>query len=148
MHQTVPKVAFDHHLESHVTQSLSIFRGLRENAPVAWTDNHGGFWVVSRYEDVLELSRNPKWFLSGRDGENDLGGGVNIPSTPIKLVPTESDGRDWRRYRRVLNPMFTPAALKDMRSKVEDYADALIDRCIESGRIDFVKGMANPLPAL
>ena len=46
------------------------FRALRAEAPVAWHegDVHGGpgYWIVSRYDDVRFVSKNPQLFASGR----------------------------------------------------------------------------------
>jgi cytochrome P450 len=55
------------------------FRALRERAPVYWHPGNAtvgnGFWCVTRYEDVKEVSRNPQVYSSER-------GGTNIPDMP------------------------------------------------------------------
>ena len=40
--------------------------------PVAWSDEHGGFWVVTRYEDVLRVAQDWQTFSSAE--------GVNVPA--------------------------------------------------------------------
>ena len=44
------------------------FRLLREHDPVHWhpeaAPNHG-FWAITRHEDVVHVSKNPKVFSSG-----------------------------------------------------------------------------------
>ena len=100
-----PVVEFDHRLPEHVYTAQDTYRKFRSEAPVAWSTTYGGFWVVSRYEEVTELSRNPDWFLSGYDH-----GGVNIPSQPSKLKPVETDMADWNRYRRLGTAIFAQGA--------------------------------------
>jgi len=45
----------------------SIFKELRNNAPVAWAEPDGfdPFWIVSRYEDIRRVSLNNSLFASG-----------------------------------------------------------------------------------
>src|SRR5512143_1748689 len=103
-------VDFDHHRYEHVFNALETYKRLRSEAPVAWSPHHGGFWVVSRYEDVMILTRDPDAFLSTKnfDPDGTPHGGVTIPTSYIWMVPTEADKPDWLRYRTALAPLFTP----------------------------------------
>ena len=55
-------VEFDHHSSEYAENSRSINAELRAKCPVAHTDAHGGFWVISRYEDVVAAAKNDEVF--------------------------------------------------------------------------------------
>ena len=43
------------------------FRWLREQAPVYWDETaDGGLWGISRYDDIMEVSRQPELFCSSK----------------------------------------------------------------------------------
>src|SRR5690606_31659341 len=62
--QRCPVVQFDHHSAEHAKDHVAIYRKLREETPVAWTEAHGGFWVLSSYQAVFEASRDDDTFSS------------------------------------------------------------------------------------
>ncbi len=49
---TKPVVDFDHTTPEHAVRSDEILRDLRGQCPVAFTEQHGGYWVLTRYGDV------------------------------------------------------------------------------------------------
>ena len=74
-------------------------------------------------------------------------GGVNIPEAPYCNTLLEMDPPEWTGLRRLLGPIFAPAAVEAMTPKLTELTTACIDRVIESGEIDFVLDIANPIPA-
>jgi len=64
-------VDFDHHHPNHVINAVETYQRLRSEASVAWTPHHGGFWVVSRYADVMRLTTEPEAFLSTKTYDAD-----------------------------------------------------------------------------
>ena len=44
-----------------------VFTGLRRDTPIAWNpeDNGRGFWAVTRYEDIVAVSKRPEVFFLG-----------------------------------------------------------------------------------
>src|SRR5262245_46899153 len=71
---------FDHHDPAFADEEIpfAVYAALRRERPVAWTDAHGGFWVVSRYADVARAARDDVTFSSAR--------GITIPDP---VPPTE-----------------------------------------------------------
>ena len=39
---------------------------MREKCPVAWTNSLGGFWAVSRYDDVKRLASDSATFITSK----------------------------------------------------------------------------------
>jgi cytochrome P450 len=147
-----PIVNFDHESAHHAQNWAEEYSNLRKNCPLAWTEKHGGFWVATKYEDVLAIARDPVTFSSAKtfDPETgDIEGGLAIPPVPnARSVPIEMDPPEWQTYRRLINPKLGPGAVEAYRADAQKLAAALVDGFIENGRCDLVHDLTNPLPAL
>ena len=62
-----PTVDFDHHSQEFADDWRAVTNDLRTKCPVAWTEAHGGYWVVSRYEDVKAVALDDTTFSSDND---------------------------------------------------------------------------------
>lgn len=117
------------------------FDELRSSCPVARTDAHGGFWIVSRYADVREAALHPEIFSSAS--------GVTIPPVPNPPVPClEQDEPDHRIYRRPLQSFFSTGRMAQLEGSVRDVVTRLLDPVIDFGRGDLAKVLAEPLPPI
>jgi cytochrome P450 len=139
---------FDHHSPDYAENSRSINAGLRSKCPVAHTDAHGGFWVISRYDDVVAAAKDDGTFASGHDVNGVCPLGVTIPPAPLPMFPIEMDAPDYLPYRRLLNPFFSPAVSKKWEPRVARWVDVCLDQVIEKGTFDLVDDLANPVPSL
>jgi cytochrome P450 len=108
-----------------------------------------GFWVVSRYADIRDLSRDPAAFCSGRGAlVNDPlrtaapGEGMAAPSI-LHMDPPEH-----ATFRSLVNRRFTPRALSGLTESIRKTAANLLDRADPSGEIDFVAELAAPFPLI
>jgi cytochrome P450 len=144
-------VDFDHHSDDYLGHRLEAWKRLRKT-PVAYSGRHGGFWVVSGYDEVAQVSRDEATF-SSEYGERDgvsLQGICGVPRArgipPAGIAESEADVH--QGLRRVLHPFLLPPAVQAMRPFVEDLTTWFIDRKIESGRMDLVLDVANPVPAV
>ena len=81
----------------------------------------GGFWVVTRYDDVLAVVRDPKTFSS------EVGGAATIENLPDDVLEArrnflEFDPPKHGRYRRLISTSFTPGAV----ARYEEWLRGLI----------------------
>jgi cytochrome P450 len=143
-------MSYDHHSADYAESAEAIHQELRRSCPVAHSDAHGGFWVVTRYADVVAVSNDEATFSSEHDltGEGTGFQGVAIPPPPVRMIPLEVDPPAFNAYRRLLNPWFAPAAVEQWDQYIRDLVTACLDRTIESGSIDLVLDLANPVPAI
>jgi cytochrome P450 len=150
MSGTCPVVNFDHHSDDYKRSWKEILRNLRSDTPVAWSDRYGGFWVVTRYEDVSRVFRDVETFTTKHVEPNDGKSftGTVMPSWPDILIPMEIDGPAHTAYRRLMNPWFSPAAVANMRPTIDRFVTWCIDQKVETGTIDLVNDLANPIPAM
>jgi cytochrome P450 len=133
---------FDH-LSPDLTGSLpDALAHMRSHCPVAHSDQHGGFWVVTRYQDVVRVAQDWETFSSAH--------GLTVPVAPIAVrnIPVEVDPPIQRVYKRLINSHLTPAAVGPWEEDTRALANQLIDRFVDDGRCEFMDAFARPLPSL
>jgi cytochrome P450 len=143
-------VDFDHHSADFTARHHEILRELRSQAPVAWTDTYGGFWIVTGYAEVQQIATDDQRFSSDRNILPEANGGILIPpvrepgSTPS--LPVESDPPLTSDIRRSLMPYFSPGAAKEREPLMRAIIDECLDPVMGTGRIDFVSQFVGPAP--
>ena len=145
-------VDFDHHSAGHATNWPATFALIRANSPRAWSEHHGGFWIATRFDDVIRIGQQPEYFSAHKDYDpvtGKIGGGISIPPLPgLRGVPNETASPEWDGVRTFINRRFSPKSVEAFRAKAQQIAAALIDEVIEKGEFDIVEDFTNPLPAL
>jgi cytochrome P450 len=140
-----PVVHFDHNSAEHASDAAGSYRRLRTRNPVAYTEAHGGYWVLSGYQAVFDAARNDDVFSSARSSHGGEGLTVTIPKTPMHHhIPIEIDPPDFRKYRKILNAITSPAAIVDLIPRIQHHTTWFIDRIIEQGRCDFAEIIGVP----
>src|SRR5688500_1469817 len=99
------------------------YRWLRHHSPVH-RDEHNDLWVVSRYEDVVHVSRHPERY-SAADGVRPK------VAAPMSLIAM--DDPEHTRQRRLINRGFTPAKVRELTEHIRDLANEIIDDIAERG---------------
>lgn len=144
-------VDFDHHSEAFAADWRTILEDMRARCPVARTDAHGGFYAVTRHADISAVLRTDRTFASGRDLTGygwSTPGGVTVPTNAGRMGFMEIDLPESTKYRRIVNPWFSRAAVNDYRPRMGEIADWCIDQFVEDGTSEMVEHLATPLPAL
>ncbi|UGQ12450.1 cytochrome P450 [Yinghuangia sp. ASG 101] len=115
---------------------------MRSMCPVAHSEEYGGFWVVTRYEDVVRVAQDWETFSSAH--------GLSVPSAPThaRHYPVQVDPPIQRVYKRLVNAFFTPAALAPWEQPIRELATRLIDGFADDGACDFMDAFARPFPAV
>jgi len=116
---------------------------LRDEDPVHQCE--AGFWVLTRYGDIRDLSRDPARFCSGRGAlvNDPLRTDVNPMRSPSLL---HMDPPQHSSFRSLLNRRFTPRALSGLSRSVRTAACDLLDSVEREDEIDFVTALAAPFP--
>jgi cytochrome P450 len=131
-----------------------IFAKLRAEAPVSFQQEPvpppdfpfpqgPGFWALTRYADVMQVSRDPDSFHSA-------------PNTTIGDIPPEiaewlgsminMDAPRHTRLRLIVNRGFTPRQIAKIEESVRIQAREIVDRVAPLGECDFVSEIAAALP--
>jgi len=68
-----------------------------------------------------------------------------IPKTPMHFhIPIEIDPPEFRKWRKIINPITAPAAVERMKKMVVHYVTWFVDEIIESGECDMAKVIGVP----
>lgn len=129
---------------------------LREEAPIYQMPDMG-FFIVSRYDLVLQALKQPNLFSS------KLGFAANrdVPPEVTEIYEKEGFGEqvntlvsndppDHSRYRNLVNKAFTAARVRKMEPYIQTIADELVDAMLDKGAGDaeIVGEFAVPLPMM
>jgi len=117
-----------------------VFRWMRENDPV-YRDERNGIWVVSKYDDVSYVERQPELFCSAQ-GVRPKGGGADA------LSIVSMDDPEHARQRRLISRGFTGARITQLMDHIRELARELVDGVARRGECDFVNDIAKPLPLI
>jgi cytochrome P450 len=109
-----------------------------------------GFWVVSRYDDVMALLRDERgsrehWrlneqYLSSHTGSSEAWNTFIANQVQFLDPPTHT------RQRQLVSKAFTPRVIESRRPVVQGLIDDLIDRVADAGHAEIVGDVARPLP--
>ena len=131
-----------------------VFTRLRREAPVAWNpeDNARGFWAVTRYEDIVAVSKRPEVFSSDRRhgghrmfDENVAGvAGVGADKTEAPMI--SMDPPEHNQYRRMVSPGFAPRRVRQLEDRIRERIIAILDNLNDADSCDFVTDIAAELP--
>jgi cytochrome P450 len=111
---------------------------LREECPVAYADEFGGFYSLTRYRDVCRAALEHQTFESGQQF-------VRIPS--LFTIPGSLNPPEHTVFRRMLNQYFTTARMQALAPQIADCANGLLDPLLARGHGDLVREFCQPLAA-
>jgi cytochrome P450 len=141
----------NHHSGEYREHSWEAFRHMREQCPVAHSDQLGGFWVLTRYEDVMNVARDDRTFTSV-DGITINSTGIEERPEDLKArpmnIPIDMDPPLSRQYRKLLDPLVTPARIEEYERYLRGLATELIDGFIETGQADLSLDLGSPLTSM
>ena len=102
-----------------------------DTSPSAWSEEHGGFWVVTRYEDVLRVVQDWRTFSSAQSVQR---AGAAAGRTPSRGDgPAAAPGVRAARQRLVHARGRVP-----LRGRHPPPRPRLIDAFVEDGRCEFM----------
>jgi cytochrome P450 len=112
---------------------------LREASPVFFNTFAQGYWVFTRHDEVRDIYRNPDLFSSESITPWE-------PEPAYRFIPTQIDRPDHVKYRRILNPWFSPDAVEQITPMARELARRLVEEAAPRGRCDFTHEFALRYP--
>ena len=102
------------------------FAQLRKTAPVWWNEQQesiftdGGYWVISRHEDIKTISRNSDLWSTNRKGAvMRLPDGVTSEQLDLtKALLINHDAPEHTRPRKIVSRLFTPRSVAALEEKL------------------------------
>ncbi len=112
---------------------------VRADSPVVRWEMGVGFFNMN---DVLAAAKNPALVSCDPTSGTPFGMGCEYP-----LIPLHFDGDPHRRYRRLLDPLFTPKKMALLEPDIRKLTDELIDVFAARGRAEMHADFCVPLPS-
>ena len=126
---------FVDHAVAGLAEPQPMYKALRESTPVFRAPQTV---VLSRLADIEMALKHTELFSSNMDAV-DLG---NVRP----LIPLQIDPPEHAKYRRILDPLFTPREMARREPRVTELVNEMIDRFADRGECDFHEEFAVPLP--
>jgi cholest-4-en-3-one 26-monooxygenase len=130
------------------------FAELRKTAPVWWNEqsesifNDGGYWVISRHEDIKSISRNGDlWSTNAKGAVMRLPDGVTSEQLDLtKALLINHDAPEHTRLRKIVSRLFTPRAVATLEQTLATAAREIVRTAAEKDSGNFVDDIATNLP--
>jgi cytochrome P450 len=120
---------------------IPFWNEMRDGAQVVFSEELGGYWILTRYADLEWAARHPEIFSNGL---------IGLPHRQIytdKLIPIQLDGEDHRKWRQALTGLFNPSVVNELTPHIRQAAREAIAPIAERGHGEFVEEFAVKLPA-
>jgi cytochrome P450 family 142 subfamily A polypeptide 1 len=138
------KAPFEHtnmmSVVTHTDNPYPLYEWMRDNAPLYW-DPEGEIWAVSRYDDVVFVSRRTDLFCSGFGVVPHLGTDIWPDEAMINL-----DGKAHTKQRGLVAKGFSPRRIAQQEDLIRKSANMMVDRLLEKDSVDLVADFAAKLP--
>jgi len=120
---------------------IPYWKEMRAQGPIVRSEELGGYWILTRYEDVEWAARNPDVFSNAR---------IAIPHRqffPAKQIPIQLDGEEHRKWRQALSELFNPAVVNHFAPQIRQATIDTIEPLVQKGQCEFIADVAVKLPA-
>ena len=128
-----------------------LFTQMQREAPVHFSPqrnlpDEGGFWSITRYDDVRAVSRDHRTFSSEKRGifhMDDIG--VPLDIQRLQLISMDPPRHD--RLKALVIKEFTPEAVAAQTDQVSQIISRVLDSVADKERFDLVADVARPIPS-
>jgi cytochrome P450 len=120
---------------------FDVYRDLRSRCPVAHTEDYGGYWTLTKYDDIRTAASDAETFISSVKAV--------VPSDPrgIRRPPLNFDAPRHTPYRRALSRTLSAGRVAGLLEELRPRARALFEEFVAGGGGDISKGFGTLLPA-
>jgi cytochrome P450 len=130
---------YDHFSQDYLVDPFPLWEEMREREPIARSENHGGYYIVSRYEDIREAAADAARFSSTQS--------TGIPPLPIVgMIPIDIDPPDQREYRKILNPALGVDPVSQREEVIREIVVELIEPLAGQAEFDVGPTLAAKVP--
>ncbi len=148
-----------------IDNPYAYFDYLRAQSPIV-REPHQGIYMVTGYEEALEIYNDSERFSSCLSTVGPFAGGFPVPlagrenddiselvhahrdKTPFSDQITTMDPPEHTKHRALLMALITPKRLKENEEYMWELADQQIDTFIEKGECEFMGAFAQPFAVL
>jgi cytochrome P450 len=149
--ETMPPPLFDPFAPGFTDDPYPQYAVMRAQAPVY--QHPFGFWLLTGYDDVTWLLREPGLSVEDqnvaadsllRQVREEFYGDEAPRSNALSML--DRDPPDHTRLRRLVSKAFTRRAIEALRPRITELVDGMLDAMAAQRRVDLVDALAFPLP--
>ncbi len=141
-------IDFDHHDPAYRNDWPRSAQERATHCRVAWSNAHGGYWILSGHAEVAQAVSDPNTFSSAHlDPQKPWAKGILIPELPYALALSESDPPIHHARRIIEAPYFAPASVRKLTQVAERNIDEALAQVEARGELDFAYDFAMPVAA-
>jgi cytochrome P450 len=116
---------------------------MHEDFPPIWYDvsEYINAWLLTKHEDALFALRHPEYFSNE--------GATPFPRDPndyFYFIPIEIDPPHHRKYRNIVDPLFSPQGVMKLEGLIRQRAKDLLDEFADKGECEYTTAFGRPLP--
>ena len=131
---------------------------LRKTEPIHWVQksdpacdgfDDAGYWVVSKHEDIKEISRRTNEEFSTWENTaipRFAPGTDRAIIEMMRFLLLNQDGEDHKKHRRIISKGFTPRNVEKLRESLAARAKDIVEKAAAKGSGDFILEVASELP--
>ncbi|HEV2826632.1 MAG TPA: cytochrome P450 [Pyrinomonadaceae bacterium] len=129
-----------------------VYDQLRTHDPIFWSAENE-YWMITRYADIISHIQDNRLSSNRiaahadrmpREAKEYFRPLFSAVSSWMLMI----DPPDHTRLRGLVSKAFTPAVVENMRGLVRKLVDDKLASVKQQGRMDIMKDLANPLPAI
>ena len=135
-------VDFDPLIPDTVRDPHQLYKQMRSKCPIAHSDRFGGFWALTKFEDVRRVLTESETFITSVQNI--------VPKIAFtgRRPPLHLDPPEHTIYRRILNPLMNASRVAKVEPMVRSYARECLEPLLEDGSGDFGTGFAARFPIM
>jgi cytochrome P450 len=139
---TTSDLVYDPYDRETMVNPYPLFKRLRDEAPLYWSEEHG-FYAVSRFADIEKVLVSRDIYISEKGVTLDLlKSGFQIPPGTLIFDEPPKHGI----HRKLLSRMFTPRRISSLEDDIRSLCARLLDPFVGAGGFDFVADVGSQVP--
>jgi cytochrome P450 len=118
-----------------------VYEQLRQRCPVGFSEEQGGVWLLTTYDDVYAAYRNAAVFSSAQ---------IRVPyvDDPFgKEIPLQLDAPEHGKWRKILDPLFSASRMALQSDLIREQAHSLMKDATRHETCEFVREFTVPFPS-
>jgi cytochrome P450 len=141
---TTTAVEFDPFSDEYFDDPTEVYRRLRDEAPVYFSERYG-FYALSRFDDVVAAHRDWKGFSSAHGIDlNTLSRDPDLIKSFRSIIMMDPPEHD--RLRALVSRVFTPRAVTQLEPMIRDTIVSFVEPLADRDAFDAVADLAAPFP--
>ena len=104
-----------------------VYADLRQRCPVAHSNAWGGFWALTKYDDVHAALTEPSTFITSKQNV--------VPKLAFtgRRPPLHMDPPEHTPYRKAINPLLRPERMASLEAPIRRIAEELLAPMVQRG---------------